>query len=95
MVFIAYPFRLKLGLKPVRTMLYCRVGWASCSCLNFDEFWCLMWYGAKLTSVAKCLFVYAEGCVVEFTSHMQDIYKTVSITFSGTAYSCRCCPGHI
>jgi len=76
-------------------MLCCRVGWSSCSYLKSDEFWFLMWYRAKLTSVAKCLLVYAEGCVVEFTPHMQDIYKTVPITFSGTAYSCLYGPGHI
>ena len=52
MVFMAYSFLLKLGLKPVRTMLCCRVGWASCY-LSFDELWFLMWYGAKLISVAN------------------------------------------
>ena len=44
-------------------MLCCRVGCTSCSHLNLDEFWFIMCYGTKLTSVAKCLLVYAE-CVL-------------------------------
>jgi hypothetical protein len=41
--------------------------------------------------VAKCLLMFAEGCVVEFTSHMQDMYKTVYINKNNLC-SLELCP---
>jgi len=100
--FIACSFLLKLGWKPVRTVVCHRVGRASCSCLNFGELWFLIRYKAKLTSATKSvlfLLKLSKHCSqffmwVRFWSAVSKSSTHLAQSFFISNPSCKIYPTH-